>query len=267
MNSRRGSLPRFLGTSGVLAGIVTTLLIFGAHPVRGADQQSSSTLVSRPGADIEDVYLFPAPDNANNVVLAMDVNPQIAKGAGTSTYFDPAVIYQFKIAHTAAAGATSSAEDMVIQFAPVGTGPNQTITVYGPAAPNVTGTLSTLLTPGPMVTYNKPTPIGNGVSVFAGPRADPSFFDFAQFVKILPDRNAANQQPGKTVPAPSATSFNGFAAGNASGCGTAPAADYFSSNSYNVLSLVIELPKTRLAPDSTKQVVHVWATTSTVSGT
>ena len=67
----------------------------------------------------------------------------------------------------------------------------------------------------------------NGMKVFAGPRDDPFFFDLAQFKKIL----------GGT-----ATGFNN------------PGTDTFAGT--NVMSIVIELPKSALGTGS----VNIWAT-------
>ena len=71
----------------------------------------------------------------------------------------------------------------------------------------------------------------NGMKFFAGPRDDPFFFDLAQFKAIL---------------AGHATGFNN------------PGTDTFAGT--NVLSLVVELPKSLLGSSST---INVWAETKT----
>lgn len=245
--------------------IAGAALLYNAHPTRGSDHQDSNVMVARPGADITDVYMYPSPTNSSNVVLVMDSHPLIAPGMGTSTFFDPGVMYQFKIAHGAMG--TQNPEDTVIQFFATGTGTGQTITMLGPAAPAQTGTTNTFLSQAQVagtVAFNQTATLANGIQLYAGPRADPFFFDLFQFFKIIPDRNQAYHQPGQTVPPASATSFNGFAAG--SGCNTAAASDALSSNRFNVLSIVVELPKTMIAPASGSQIVHVWTTASTTSG-
>jgi len=86
-------------TLAVLAG---AMFLYTAHPVRGSDHQDSPTMIGRPGADITDVFVFPPPtggtEQDNNVVLVMDVYPLIPMGQSGNVAFDPAVMYQFKIA-------------------------------------------------------------------------------------------------------------------------------------------------------------------------
>jgi hypothetical protein len=188
------------------------------------------------------------------------------------------VVYQFKIVHTQApyqpgAAGNNAPEDMVIQFGVSGTGPGQTITMYGPAKPNTggTGTVTTFVTPTGNVPYNQATTLKGNIQVFAGPRSDPFFFDLAQFFQILPDRDYRTHQGTPPTPAPTVSSFRGFTAGNRQGCAltpanSQPAQDFFSANGYNVLAIVVELPRSLLAPSGTGQVIHVWATTATATG-
>lgn len=163
-------------------------LLYTVHPVRSSDHQDTYNLATRANtsADITDVYVFPAPDNANNVVFAMDVTPLILPGQGTSKFFDPTLLWQFKISHQ-----SSGAEDQVIQITASGTGSSQKLTLYGPAAPNEVGTSNTVLskTTG-SIAYNSSGTFNNGaVQFFAGPRSDPFFFDLFAFFTFLGDRN------------------------------------------------------------------------------
>jgi hypothetical protein len=265
-------LQRSIGSLLAVALVVVAAMAYGAKPVMSSDHQDSPTTVNRPGADITDVFVFPSPANPNNVVLAMDVYPLIPAGQGTSTYFDPSVLYQFKIAHGSA-----TAEDTVIQFTASGTGPGQTLTMYGPATPASTGTSNTILgNVTTTVAINQASAVlPSGIQVFAGGRSDPFYFDLFQFFKIVPDRYYKNQPQfgSPTVPAATAATLNGFAnAANANSvgttyqCSTNPAVDALSSNSFNVLSIVVEVPKTIIAPSSGSPLLNVWATTSTTSG-
>ncbi len=190
----------------------------------------------------------------------MDVYPLITHAQLSSTSFDPAVMYQFKIAH-----GTNSVEDQVIQFSASGTGAGQVITMYGPGAPKITGTSSVFLNPLGTTTLDASSTLPGGIQFFAGHRADPFFFDLAQFFKIIPDRNYANHP---NVPPPTAGSFRGFSAAfnslHGTTCDTTPSNDILSSNGFNVLTLVVEMPRTMLATSS--PLIHVWATASTTSG-
>jgi len=153
-------------------------------------------MINRPGADITDVFVFPSPANANNVVLAVNVHPLIPQGQGPSTFFDPAVMYQFKIDNVG-----DHKEHLVIQFQASGSGTAQSINVYGPAAPNQQGTVSTFVAKTGTVPYNQATTLPNGMQIFAGPREDPFFFDLSRFFQIIPDRNYQNQ-PNPPPPDP-----------------------------------------------------------------
>ena len=238
----------------VLAGLAGAFSLYGTRAGVSSDHADSPAVLARPGADLTDVYIFPAPDNDNNVVLAVDAHPLIAPGMGTKTFFDPGVMYQFRIDNDG-----SHVEDLVIQFS-AGDPANgsQSITLHGPAKPNMVGTKSTWVASTGTFKYNKVTKLGNGITVFAGPREDPFFFDLGQFFAIVPDRNFGNHGPGKTVPAATATGFRGFPAG--SGCDTTPSQDFLSANKFNILSLVIELPRSMLAGKSGK--ISVWTSAS-----
>ena len=223
-----------------IAILATTFVGYGVYRASASDHQDSPLTVSRPGSDISDVFVFPASD-PTKVVLAMDVHPLIPGGQGTSVAFDPGVMYQFKIAH-----GYSPIEDQVIQFKANGFGTSQQIQVFGPGSPTSAGTHSTFIKSMGMVPYNKSTMLPGGVQVFAGPREDPFYFDLAQFFKIVPDRDFHNQV--NPMP-PSATCFRN------------PATDFLAG--YNVLSLVIELPRQMLADQNgTVERINLWATTS-----
>lgn len=255
---------RALATIVVTATLAFTISLYGTRIAHGSDHQDSPTVVARPGADVTDVFAYPSPSNPANVVLAMDVYPLIPAGmsAGSQYSFDPAVLYQFKIATGVAS--KDYTEKQVIQFTVSGTGQSQTLTMYGPAAPKEVGTTNTLVAQTGTVPFGQATTLGNGVKVFAGPRRDPFFFDLAQFFKIVPDRNYQAHQNGATPPPASASSFNGFAA-NPNGCLTTPSSNLLAN--FNVLQIAVELPKTMLEPSGASLgKVGIWATTATTSG-
>ncbi|GAC1573750.1 MAG: hypothetical protein NVS3B7_05320 [Candidatus Elarobacter sp.] len=245
-----------LALSAVVA-LAAVGMLYGLGVASSSDHADSPAVLARPGADLTDVYVFPAPKNDANVVIAVDAHPLVAPGMGNSTYFDPGVMYQVKIDNTG-----DRVEDLVIQFsASAPRNGSQTITMYGPGKPNQTGTSSTWIASSGTFAFNDKNAQINGIKAFAGPREDPFFFDLAQFFKIVPDRNFGNHGAGKTVPAASATSFRGFGAG--SGCDTSPAQDFLSANRFNVLSLVVEMPRAMLAPAGRKPgKIGVWASTS-----
>jgi len=300
-------LKRIIGSVTAVVALTAAGVLYAVHPVKSSDHQDTYNLAQQVGhnasADITDVYVYPAPDNANNVVLAMDVWPLIGTGLGPSKFFDPTILWQFKIAH----GATNYREDEVIQMYATGTNASQIISLYGPAKPNEVGTANTLLktATGSTVYNTSTTTLQNGtVKFFAGPRADPFVFDLLAFYSFLGDRNygthtgQADPGAGDSIPnvngnlyqpvvgvAPAydkaagrvgAPSFNGFAATDTSttgrnpapatpgyACSAAPGAP--ASNTlaaFNVLSFVVEVPKSLLENGYTSHVIHVWATSS-----
>jgi len=174
-------LARRFGGVLALGALVAVAVLYG-RPVAGFDIQDSPTLVARPGADISDVYLFPSPTNANDVVAVMDVHPGLAAGTGSTAFFDPQVLYtmKFDTRYSSEAVGSSPIENIVIQFSmSAASNGTQQIFVYGPAAPNQTGTSTTLVTSGFTTgtgLINQAFPAGT-LTVFAGVREDPFFFD------------------------------------------------------------------------------------------
>ncbi|HMD01402.1 MAG TPA: DUF4331 family protein [Candidatus Baltobacteraceae bacterium] len=272
---------RTIGSLAAVLAISAAIFLYTAHPVKSSDHQDTFNLAHRSNtsADITDMYVFPSPANASNVVLVMNVSPLIPAGQGTSKFFDPSVMWQFKIAHGAVG--TFNSEDEVIQITVSGTDASQTFTLHGPGKPNQVGTTNTLLPATGTFSYNNTSgqTLSNGILAFAGPRADPFFFDLFQFFNFLGDRNYSNHTSqsdpgtGDTLTNPMPT-FNGFASGTLSGtggyaCSTAPASNALTQAAppgFNVLSYVIEVPRSLLTSGYSSSTIHVWATASSVSG-
>jgi len=278
-------LKRIIGAGTAALAITAAAVLYTVHPVKSSDHQDTYNLAKAVGhnesADITDVFVFPSPTNPANVVFAMNVWPLIPAGMGTAKFFDPTLIWQFKIAH----GATNYQEDQVIQFGVTGVDKNQTITLYGPAAPKEVGTTNTLVATTGSFGYNTPAVLNSGanaIQVFAGPRADPFRFDLFAFFSFFGDRafdtHTSQEDPGPTAPvfnepaqpgtvgnmfATTATknqpatspSFAGFAPGTMAGttsiggkdyaCNSGPAQNAFADlgGGFNVLSYVVEVPK------------------------
>jgi len=279
-----------------MAAVVIAIVAYDTEVVRGSDHQDTYNLATRSNtsADITDVFVFPSPTNAANVVLAMDVAP-----LSSAQYFDPTLMWQFKISHVA-----GGPEDEVIQFGVTGTGASQTITVHGPAKPNEVGTTNTFITQTGSTPYNTVSTTANGMQIYAGPKADPFYIDLFALFSFLGDRNysthTSQTDPGTCNPAvtplcngdnagaagtyataaqkaQSATmpSFNGFAAGTMSStatgayaCSTAPASDTLTDlgTGFNVLTFVVEMPRALLTTGYSSQVIHVWATVNSSTG-
>src|SRR2546425_7079950 len=198
--------------------------------IKASDHKDSALLAADHAADIADVYTFRSPVHPDNVVLVMTVSGFIPPSEASTTFFDPSVLYQWKIDNNG-----DAVEDLVIQAFVTGTGGHQVMHFRGPAAPSVTGATSRVID-GPETAMvhvtNGENPIiasRHGMTVFAGVRDDPFFFDLVQFKHII---------------AGEATSFRN------------PGIDTFAGT--NVLAIVVELPSAQLG--GTK--LGVWGTTS-----
>ncbi|MBV9867302.1 MAG: DUF4331 family protein [Abitibacteriaceae bacterium] len=223
----------------LVASALLAPTVFFYTRAHGSDHADTVENVQRPGADLTDVYMFPSKEDPNNVVLVMNAHPLIPAGQGGTVSFDPNVLYQFHIDNTG-----DGVEDMVIQAKFTGTGANQTVQIAGPTKPTSLGPVSSFLTPHATTgTLNQAFSPVAGMKVFAGPRKDPFFFDLERFVQILPDRGApAGLTPEPSNPnAPQKTSFRGFPQTEP---GAGPPKDFLAN--FNVLSIVIELPKSML---------------------
>ena len=249
---------RFAGGAAAIAALVAATALYAVHPLRASDHQDSPATIARPGADITDPYIFPSPTNPNNVVLVMNVHPLIPSGQGLSTFFDPQVVYQMNFdtkSENASTPSSSVTRNEVIQFTFGTAGSNQAVTVYGPAAAPTTDSTTTLVAQTGTGTINAPFTAGQ-MQVFAGAREDPFFFDLAQFLKILPDRNG-----GSTAQSCLPTPLGG---NNTCPQGwNNPGSDTLKG--YNVLSLVVELPRSVLEGGNGPKIAY-WTSTHTSSG-
>jgi Domain of unknown function (DUF4331) len=267
-------LLRSVGTMAAVFLLAFSISLYSFKAARGSDHQDSPTVVANPLADITDVYAFPDPHDASRVALAMDVRPLIPAGMTGGIALDPNVLYQLKIA-TKGVASNSIKEDTVLQFTADSAGTSQHVTLYGPAAPNEVGTKNTLVPATGTFAFGSVARLKGGIQVFVGPRRDPFFFDLAQFFKILPDRNFMNHP---SPPPATATSFrfasasqqivlNGVNYGTAGSnkCVIKKPHDYLAP--YDVLSIVVEMPKKLLAPSGgSPGVIALWATTGTPNG-
>jgi hypothetical protein len=214
-------------------GLLSMVGLLGVQHAFASDHADTPQIAAAPGTDLTDVYIFPSPANANNVVLSMSVHPLITPGTKNSTYFDTNVLYQFKIDNN-----LDGREDRVIQVYFTGAGAAQIAHVVGPVVPLTVGgtnsAMSAYSTTGAFGSTFSPTP---GMTVFTGVREDSFFFDLEQFFTIFPDRETPlNGIPVADPNTPQSTTWR------------APgvAKDFLSNGNYSVLAIVIELPKSML---------------------
>ena len=230
--------------------LISVVLISVSWSIKASDHADTAENFNRIGADMTDVFIFPSPENDDNVVLVMDVHGLIPAGQGAS--FDPGVLYQFKIDTTG-----DNVEDLVIQAKFFGSGAGQQVAIAGPMKPLTTGTTAIYGRRLPVLgTINapfQPDPVGlPGMKVFAGLRADPFFFDVEQLYTIFPDRMTPLTGKVENFPNPNAPHAAGFRP-------PGEAQDFLAD--LNVLSVVVELPRAALG----NGVIRLWETTSIIS--
>lgn len=206
-----------LGCALTLAGIIYAADHIDAPAVTG---QSS---------DITDLYVFQG-ENKNNMVFVANTQGLLSPGATSGAKFNENTLIQFSIDNNG-----DNVEDLVLQAKYDAS--SDKMTVYGPIKPTNIGTQSILegrqMASVKVTEYGAAPRIGtvNNVSVFAGPRDDPFFFDLTAFRKVIGGTASAFAKPG---------------------------VDTFAGT--NVLSVVIEVPKSMLGAPASGN-ISVWATT------
>lgn len=140
-----------------------------------------ATNVVGTSSDIADFYAFEG-DNPDNTVFVVTIQGILAPGGVTeNASFDEDVLIEFNIDNTG-----DFEEDLVIQAIKRG----DSIYFFGPAIPNQTGLESDVLTTAAshivQISTTEQTFITNedGMSFFAGPRRDPSYFDVNRFIDV-----------------------------------------------------------------------------------
>jgi hypothetical protein len=228
----------------VIAAIVAACATGGVGIALASDHQDTPDVELNPSMDMTDLYVFPSPV-AGRVVLVMNSWGVLTPAETPTTYFDPNILYQFKIDNN-----HDGIEDKVIQVSFKGAGANQTVEVRGPLAPPVVGAMENKLsTAAPVITGTTRTTLGSasGVQVYAGPRDDPFFIDLEQFFRIIPDRKPVTGALSQLPDTPTASAWRN------------PGIDFLAG--FNVLSIVVELPVSDLTGSSGPN-FGVWATIS-----
>ncbi len=268
--SRKGTLSKMPKVLTLAVGAALALLPAAA---RASDHADTAENFNRIGADMTDVYIFPSPQNDNNVVLVMNVRGLIPSGQTAS--FDPGVLYQIKIDTSG-----DSVEDLVVQakFENVGRGRGlrQRVRITPPIAPSQVGLVSNFNRGSSVAALtnrsfnfviNKKGKVKRGgrratMTAFAGVREDPFFIDLERLFAILPDRATPLTGNQVDLPDPNTPKVNGFRGFSTDfgGNNTEPARDFLAG--FNVLSIVVELPRAALGGG----VIRVWETTSVGGG-
>ncbi len=200
--------------------LITGGIIYAADHIDAPSVTGQST-------DITDLYVFQG-SNTDNMVFVANTQGLLSPANTGAAKFDENTLIEFNIDNNA-----DNIEDLVIQCKYDAA--SNKMNVYGPVAPSEKGTRSKVegnVTASAAVTaYGSSAVVGtgNGISVFAGPRDDPFFFDLDQYKKVI----------GGT-----AMGFN------------SPGTDTFAGT--NVMSVVVEVPKAMLGGSGP---ISVWLET------
>lgn len=209
---------------------ISCVVLIAGGIVYASDHMDAPAVKGQP-TDITDLYVFEGM-NTSNLVFVGNSQGLLAPSATGAAEFNPETLIQFKIDNDG-----DHVEDKVIQAVYR----DGVVSFFGLGKPVATGTRNKIeerdyLGSVRVTPYGAHEPIiatgAFGIRFFAGPRDDPFFFDLDQFHKII----------GGT-----ATSFNN------------PGTDTFAGT--NVLSIVVEVPKSLVHADKGK--IDVWLTTST----
>lgn len=245
-----------LGAAAVLTAAALAGVALMAREGTGSDHVDTAEVELSPTLDLNDVYVFPGSSDGR-IVLVMDVASPINALGRNVTRFDPNALYQFKIDNNGDAVA-----DLVLQFLfDEMTDGTARVNVLGPAAPNNVGGSAMLNRPvsGPVSAnnaFNATFTTANGMQVFTGPRNDPFYLDFEQFVQIIPDRRPATFLTGVAFDDKMPTAFCGAAAPFDTSC---TPKDFFAGA--NTLSIVVEMPESMLGVGAgAGAALGIWAT-------
>jgi len=210
-----------------------------AVTAQSADHTDSPAVTADPTADIADVYVFM--NGPNDVIFAMTLYPNAPSGA----QFSDGVAYVLHTSSATTFGTPTSNVDITATFSTA-----QAISLWVGQSEFVTGNAGdpTGLT----------TPDGK-VTVFAGLRADPFFFNLDGFHATLADIIDAGPLPANdagcpTLPAPTAAALVAQLGSSPDG---GPARNNFANS--NALAIVVRVDKslvTRGGP-----LISVWGAT------
>jgi hypothetical protein len=226
------SLRRRLGLAALGAAAVLGTLAVPRDGTEAADHRDGPIFSNTPAngrADLNDIYVFQAPGNANNTVMIFTVSPFPGGGGGTPATFDPTLVYDFKIDNTG-----DAVEDITFRFtfgAPNG---------QGVQAFTMRGLPSTKFPPtGILASGNTGANVNvrGGGMVRAAVQDDPFFFDATGFGQFI----AAGAVP---FPRPVGT-----------------AANFFGPDG-NTLSIALEIPTARIRSSASNTNIGVFITTS-----
>jgi hypothetical protein len=191
----------------VLLGMAVALSLLVVSPAMAADHRDAPTVDEYSAIDINDVFMFRDPPCkiapcAGNLVMVLSTQAVANPKFGPSYHFQSNALYRFYFStapNSIKLGIPTTSIDVV--FSPFDNNPScpapepqcQTFHVFFPRDIVVDG----LVTQGTAnATPNTPVVTEAGqISVFAGPREDPFFFDLVGFDRFIADFNSQPTTP------------------------------------------------------------------------
>lgn len=227
--------------------------LWGPQMVGASDHDDGETNIKSRNSSLTDVYVFREGDQSGNVadnsnlIMIMNTNPRSVPRQ--QYYFNNNARYEFNVSRLASATATpTGSPDVVLRFEfgqpNANNQQNITISAIKDGQSANTGGQTFFTTPlgaggAPAAAVNNTVSLfGQNLTVFAGLREDPFFFDVQQYFRIRGGAAGAWNNPG----------FD-FAAG------------------YNVNAIAVRVPISFLAGDTGVTTFDVWATISIPSTT
>ncbi len=215
----------------VLGSLVVAITLFIAADHIDAPSSMGTS------ADIADYFAFEPMEGSDNTTFVVDLQSDVLPDLAYGT-FDEDVVTEINIDTDG-----DLIEDLVIQAIPR----DGRMYFFGPFTPTTTGLNSEVAVDSPLgdVEISAATAIvettASGVSLFAGPRQDPFYFDFFRFNEVL---------------APSMDDNSGF---------NNPGVDTFDGA--NTMTIAVELPNSLLGGTTATNVLGVpvyktWVTTN-----
>jgi len=222
--------------------IAVTLVSAPAPRTDAADHRDGPVITGNQALDINDIYLFLDPNDNSKVVVAMSVYGAIVPAENAASgFFDHTVLFRFQFENTGDAAGDVNFDITFTKLsgysAPqVATIKENGVTLF--TAPTTVSSSTARTAPPPVITTDPTT----GISIFAGLREDPFFFDVEQFFRVRADRRA-----------------NG-AAGTVGFRTLDTAVDF--TKGYNVNAIVVSVPISFLANGTGATTFDVWETIS-----
>src|SRR3954452_16040125 len=170
-----------------LLGTAAALSLSLGAPAMAADHRDAPTIDDYSAIDINDVYTFRDPNDPTKLVVALTTQAVADPLFGPSYHFQENALYQLNFTTRADAKPTGQIEFV---FGPFGNGPAcpagqaPACQVYRASFPDGTVIDGTAVQGTNNAMHTDPTPFNktvNGITVFAGPREDPFFFDLVGF--------------------------------------------------------------------------------------